>query len=245
MSLNAKNDLQEIFQKKGLPLPKYRCNRCGGADHRPLWVSTVTIPEGKEFKGIVHSSKSSAEISAASAALEYIKQSTISSNSVPTRSDMLLNNDGISSSLQSLIPVEQLGNMYTTNIGSTGNIQTTNVGNIAMLVDVENRPKFIDNIADLIANYTIYAFIGEHHCLAEKVFPQPVIKIISPSTRPDGTDTCMQVYTGMLLTLEKYDGYIIVTQDHYGSTLVEMITSSIFGWKAKPARVVSRPSQLQ
>jgi hypothetical protein len=120
--------------------------------------------------------------------------------------------------------------------------QTKN--NIAMLVDLENMPKFLDNIIERLNEFTIYVFVGEHNALIERKLPKDVIKVISPSTRPDGTDTCMQVYTGMLLSLDKHDEYIIVTRDHFGSALVEMITSSNLGWKPRSARVVTLHGQL-
>lgn len=114
----------------------------------------------------------------------------------------------------------------------------------ALLVDVENLPKFIDELPLNINNLTVYAFIGRHHCLVDKKFPPGTIKVISPSTRPDGTDTCMQVYTGALLSKEVYDTYLIATRDHYGSALVEMIMSNDLFWPPKSARLVTQISQL-
>jgi hypothetical protein len=111
-------------------------------------------------------------------------------------------------------------------------------------VDVENLPRFIDEIGSRLSIYTVYAFVGEHHCLIDKEYPKGVIKIISPSTRPDGTDCCMQVYTGMLLAQEAYDTYLIATRDHYGSALVEMISSCNLGWIPKSARIITKASQL-
>lgn len=96
-----------------------------------------------------------------------------------------------------------------------------------LLVDVENLPCFIDETLEQVEGLTIYAFIGQHHHLATKVFPPEVIKILSPSTRRDGTDTCIQVHVGILLANdnESYDHYLIATRDHFGSALVDMITS--------------------
>jgi hypothetical protein len=109
-----------------------------------------------------------------------------------------------------------------------------------LLVDVENMPNFIDEAFAQIEGLNIYAFVGEHHCLATKSFPDGVIKILSPSTRTDGSDTCMQVYVGFLLASDAYDTYYIATRDHYGSTLVEMITSPSLPWNNKRAKVVTQ-----
>ena len=104
--------------------------------------------------------------------------------------------------------------------------------------------KFIDELGNKANNYTIYAFVGEHHCLANKIYKTKVNVIHSPSTRKDGSDTCIQVFVGMLLTLEKFDEYIIVTRDHFGSSLVEMIQCSTLGWKGKEAYIVTDPSKI-
>ena len=117
---------------------------------------------------------------------------------------------------------------------------------ITMLVDVENLPRFIDDLLlnEKYRNLQIYAFIGYHHPLAEKEYPSNVIKVISPSTRKNGTDSCMQVYTGVLLYKELYNMYYIITKDYFGTTLVEMITSPNLGWIPKSAKLISRISQL-
>lgn len=113
-----------------------------------------------------------------------------------------------------------------------------------LLVDVENLPKFVDSVVKIYNNLDIYAFVGKKHCLAHKEVPNGVHKILSPSTRQDGTDTCMQVYVGYLLANNKYDNYLIATMDHYGDVLVEMINHHKLIWEGKEARVVVRPEDI-
>jgi hypothetical protein len=111
----------------------------------------------------------------------------------------------------------------------------------AILIDIENLPKFFEEIPDCDLNnenLTVYGFIGQYHPLSTKYEDKKMIKILSPSTRQDGTDTCIQVYTGILLALEKYEHYIIATKDHFGSSLVEMINSHSLGWVVKTAKLV-------
>ena len=109
----------------------------------------------------------------------------------------------------------------------------------AILVDVENLPQFISNLPKFDGPLVIYAFIGMHHPRADTNFGDGVVKIISPSTRPDGTDTCMQLHVGLFLASEIFDRYLIATRDHFGSTLVELIDSPGFPWNRKSAAVVS------
>lgn len=114
-----------------------------------------------------------------------------------------------------------------------------------LLVDVENLPKLISQLPLFVGPMDIMAFVGEHHPLSETDFGPHVVKIISPSTRPDGTDSCLQVCVGFLLAKSsEYDMYLIATRDHFGSSLVDMITSSTLMWKKKSARVVSTLNQI-
>lgn len=85
----------------------------------------------------------------------------------------------------------------------------------------------------------VYAFVGKHHPQAQTDFGPDVHRVISPSTRTDGTDTCMQVYTGKFLTEGLYKLYLIATRDHFGGTLVEMISSKDFEWTPKEAVLVT------
>ncbi len=114
-----------------------------------------------------------------------------------------------------------------------------------ILVDVENLPNLIDEILSTTNGATIYAFIGYHHCLANKTWKSPnVNKILSISTRADGSDTCMQVYTGHLLATQDFKKYLIATRDHFGSTLVEMITVQEGPWKSAEAHLVTQISHV-
>lgn len=272
MSKNSKNTLQELFQRKQLPLPIYNSERVGGTDHSPLWKSTVILYDGQKFQGNLSSNKSNADISAADIALSHVKSngqqtrlpqiiSNHPSNNftpiVPSiLSEINLSNIGppilpnVNFTIDSSIKVEKdvanqlVSPLLSDLINGVNQISMSEGASTAILVDVENLPKFIDAISNKLHNYAVYAFIGEHHCLSEKEYPPGIIKITSPSTRSDGTDTCMQVYTGMLLAREIYDSYIIATRDHYGSSLVEMISSPGLGWTPKKARLVTNPSQL-
>lgn len=211
--LNSKNRLQEYFQKKRSPVPKYSTIK-HGSGQQISWTSTVTLCDGHQYDSDttkLYATKVSAEISAAQRALSSL-----------TDSSELIN---------------EILNFSISKI----TIKT------ALLVDVENLPNFIDEIPkhefynDMI---TVYAFIGQHHCLIDKPYPSNTIKIVSPSTRPDGTDTCMQIYVGVLLSKEIYDNYLVATRDHYGSALVELITSPNIGWNSKSARLVTKPCHI-
>ncbi|CAH6419007.1 Hypothetical protein HVR_LOCUS195 [uncultured virus] len=218
----AKNRLQEYFQRQRLPLPQYTSEKIGGADHRPVWQSKVQLSDGSIHLGDPNVSKSKADISAAENAL-----ATLFSFSLTTL-DTLPSKPVLFS-----IPNKVL---------------RTAISNTILLVDVENMPNFVDEVLQEINGLDIYAFVGEHHCLSEKIFPPNVIKIVSPSTRSDGTDTCMQVYIGFLLgsTFHNYENYLIATRDHYGSAVVDMITNKlgINSWTPRNAKVVTQVTHI-
>src|SRR5690606_2609736 len=111
------------------------------------------------------------------------------------------------------------------------------------LIDLENMPKIIEELNEN-KYMDIFIFVGEHHNLVKKEYKLKSTKIISPSSRKDGTDTCMQVYVGFLLNENKYDTYLIATKDHYGFALADIIVSNQLGWKNKTAKVISDINQL-
>jgi hypothetical protein len=137
-----------------------------------------------------------------------------------------------------------------------------------LLVDIENMPKIIEDFLGgtprIPDNFWIYAFVGKHHPLAgvrcgienDTLVPTNLvgrrnfdnfIKVISPSTRKDGTDTCMQMYTGIFLYKESFDEYLVCTRDHFGGTLVEFICSNEpdHPWKQKNANLVTCVEHIQ
>jgi hypothetical protein len=341
--MSAKNTLQEYFQKKGLSLPKYNTIRCGGADHTPLWKSTVILTGGYKFEGNVNQNKTKAEEDAAITAHNWLKSNdtfsripengnnatNVNHRAFETHSysenpnatnvyhraaseeygipnttnmyyrttsgvDQILNATNmyhratpevheipmIRSNVSNMqnetyrpntsgVRVDMSNLCHDTSVISPNtpsrsirrnnrgvSIDSTHNTNIipapsihrtilfdqrtVLLVDVENLPNFIDDVCKEIQGLSIYAFIGYHHALCDKQFAVDVNKVLSPSTRTDGTDSCMQVYVGYFLANNKYDTYLIATRDHFGSSLVDMITSKTLLWPAKKARVVTK-----
>lgn len=122
---------------------------------------------------------------------------------------------------------------------------------IIILIDVENIPSMVFSAVSLAkknSNISIYAFIGQHHHSAEKKFSNLLTKIIVPTTRKDGVDTFMQMFVGKLLCDEKLSetdaSYAIVTRDHFGHSLAELIWSPTTEWSSKKAAVITTDEQL-
>lgn len=84
----------------------------------------------------------------------------------------------------------------------------------AIIVDVENKP-IVNKLAEIYPSVDIYAFVGKYHPLASTTYPKNVSVILSNSTRPDGTDSCIQIHLGMFMYTRLYSYYIIVSQDKF------------------------------
>jgi len=262
---SAKNKLQEYFQKHQLPLPVYTdCQE----NITLIWHSTVILYDGRTASGKAQT-KTGAQQSAAENALKLIKQfrkqnavyidRSTSDESIAERlvnppttrimpfkskSDEIiierLVNPSINKSTNNLLSLKPLST--PSSVTYNDDTQIFDVPT-ALFVDLENLPKLVEELPSTLG-LDVYVFVGEHHPLVDKEFTRPIFRIISPSTRKDGTDTCMQVYIGMLLAQQKYEEYVIATMDHYGSTLVEMIQSNSLGWVSKSARLITRAKQL-
>jgi hypothetical protein len=234
----SKNQLQEHFQKLKQELPKYNTVRVGGQDHKPIWVSTVILFDGSFFTGITSENKTEAEISAALKALKRIESMLVSD---PKITNMNLKKPAVNSEVDDFEDdFEDEENMLRDEIDEIENLFYGK--SVCIMIDVENLPLFASQIPPEILRYKdvkIYAFVGTHHALASKDFGPRIKKILSPSTRTDGTDCCMQVYTGCFLTDEAFESYFIATRDHFGSALIDMITAEGTPWKAKKAKLVT------
>ncbi len=116
---------------------------------------------------------------------------------------------------------------------------------IGVLVDSENVPKvFLDVLnkskVDGIHYYDVFG-VGHHRYANQdmEIAPRRYIStVISPSTRPDGSDTCIIMLTAVLLFEKKFDAYLIMTADHFGESLADMVRTPGLGWEPRPCYVV-------
>jgi hypothetical protein len=127
---------------------------------------------------------------------------------------------------------------------ATNDINICKTRNVIM-IDIENLHNFHKSFTNKeYGLFDIYVFVGVRHHLVNIKFDDNIHKIVSPSTRPDGTDTCIQVFTGLCLSQNLYDNYFIATRDKFGSALVDMITADGLLWKPKNAYVITEISQI-
>ena len=207
-----KNTLQEKFQKLKLKIPTYETRKMSfSADHEPQFCSKVFIssliiyPNEKEtnicINGLPQKRKVDAETSAAEYALQFIGCDLEKSKAEKSKAENVQVNDK-----------------------RTG-----------IFIDAENLPNMIPVAFDLMkrcTNIRVYIFIGKYHHAAEKILQMnPTnewnIEIIEvDSSRKDGVDCAIQMYVGKFLDQQIIEKYIIVTRDHFGHTLAELIETS-------------------
>lgn len=269
----AKNELQEYYQKKRLPLPIYdTVPRLNGGSM--MWVSTVSLANGLEFVGDPAFNKITTELSAAVKALQHLNP-TISlklpreeperflpvapklPREEPERFPTVLSKSRqpesepfstvppkmkVYQSEPEYVSSERLNMYQSTAIEPKNKVHFYSTNRIALFVDSENLHKFAEEVEESqLVGVDIYSFLGKYHSLANKPLAKDstIKRVISPSTRKDGTDTCIQLYAGMMLTMERYEGYAIATRDKFGSNLVEFISQKGLGWEPKPAVLVT------
>ena len=242
-SANPKNALQETFQRSDLPLPTYETKRVGGPSHLPIWKSTVKLFDGRTFEGDLESSKTGSEMSAAAKALFTLKPKTTSADSklVLTTENALSDEktlDQAPSLWLSRMTLQPYSSPY---LSLASKFTKTLKGYVVLLIDYENIPELVRQSTQRldVTNLSIYSFVGMHHHAADKDHGPNITKVISKSSRKDGVDSCIQVHVGAFLNDQTYDAYMIATRDHFGASLIDMISSDGMVWSKRPSEVVS------
>lgn len=205
----AKNLLQNLCVSKGYPNPVYETSRRGGSIKTPLWSSLVKL------------------------------------NRTPCDSEVFLGGDHLrkkgaeENAAQNAL--NALSSLREGRIPSPGIIVEVKSPTVLM-VDLENMPSIVAQLPVFKGPIDVYIFVGKHHPLADEEYHRPgmnIVKAISPSTRPGGSDTFMQLHAGIFLSSKRYDKYLIATRDRFGSALAELISTKTLTWEARPAAVVT------
>lgn len=224
LSPSAKNALQEHYQKlakklgRPISLPIYNSKRCGGDDHIPLWISTVTLYDGKTYKGGVLSSRKKAEISSARVALVSLNEAKLRKNKIKVVLDKVE-----SPNIKTELFLSNVNDRYL------------------VLIDSENQPSavrhFIENYKK--SDVDLIAFLSVGHVLKYKINTDilkkcgkgedPRIKVVEiPSTRKNSADVGLTIYLTNFLLSQKnpYKKIILVSNDKFVAALAEIINNS-------------------
>ena len=220
----------------GLPLPNYSSKRIGGSDHAPEWECILKPGDSnleKKYESVFGkgASRKEAEQQAASKFLEQILSGK--DFFIKEKNDAAVENKKMEDKKVIIIPAEEKKKEQEKDIDNKKEKE------IAVLVDIENKPCFITEELKKIRQLDIIAFVGDKHPLGSKNFGSDVTHILSDSSRRDGTDCCMQVYCGVFLMQQKYNAYLIVSGDHFAEALADTISSKTQVWSARPAKAVT------
>ena len=97
---------------------------------------------------------------------------------------------------------------------------------LCLMIDIENKQKIIDEIEFSIdvQNIDIYLFLSKsHHSAENKKLYEKYNMMVIDGIRSDAADTNMIFAAGKLY--KDYDKMGIVTGDHFGQTLVEILVN--------------------
>ena len=193
--MNSKNLLQEFCQKRGLALPKYETGLAGGMAHNPRFVSSVIVTYEETLYKVTGDTAGNKKEAEMNAA------------------EMLL----------SKLDAVQKEN--------TKHYKPSTRSAIYVMIDLENIHvgDFFDHKV-FHRSYSEFSFVGcatEGHPSLKNIQSSSgndIIKIISiKSSHKDATDTLMIFGVGALVSQDNTAIFVIVTKDHFGAPLVEII----------------------
>lgn len=205
----AKTLLQNLCVAKGYPFPVYETSRRGGTLKDPMWSSLIKL----------NRSPSDGEVFLGDL---YARKKNAEESAARRAFEALSSlREGVQPSHQVTVEVKK---------------------STVLMVDIENIPSIVSQLPMFKGPMDIYVFVGKHHPLAGEDYQRAglnIRKVISPSTRPGGSDSFMQIHAGIFLANKRYEKYLIATRDHFGSALAELISTNTQEWDARPAAVVS------
>jgi len=219
--MSAKNQLQELIQKRGLPLPSYTYIRSGGEDHAPEWSCQM------EYKVIssdslstsatsgIWSSKKKASEEAAKIALEYHfsgSDSPCPRNRGRDRGrdrEKLVFGDkwGLGASFKAESP--EIPKSKRTVVPRKEDNSSTFI-----LLDLENAPNSYEELCQNVSldeTYTLFGFYSKnsHHiykkvCEQYRTYQVPIYFYKAHSAHKDAADVRMTLFVGEILGIMRY-----------------------------------------
>ena len=119
---------------------------------------------------------------------------------------------------------------------------------IAVIIDLENLPKFPKDIEDLVGipNLDVYAVCSSHYHGEAFAEVNGVKKILHPALGANASDLCMTMFVGALLAKGDYDEYLLASRDKFVTPVVEIIRYGVepSEWEPKSAHIISTREHL-
>ena len=207
--MSFKNTLQELYQKQKLPLPKYKTVRLGGEEHKPIFISTITLYDGQIIEGTSENTKKTAELNVAKKVLELVNPPKI----IEKRSFNLKRKICLFVDIENKPIIEDL-------LDFIEDLSKIHIHAFAS----EDHPSLIK--------------LKELKQTRKKDFESIEI-IEVPTTRKDGADIGLMLFVGGFLFKKMYKDYIIITNDHYGDALVDCVRgiNKMYDWGPSNPRI--------
>lgn len=207
--MSTKNELQEFYQKRKETLPVYSTERVRGTPaHAPLWKSTVILHDNRRFVGEPSAKKSTAELNAATVALEYTP--------LDLEHAALANVSSLECEDIAMLCIDR---------------------STICLIDIENVPQAVSiDLSTIPKRVFVLGLVGHCHAMAQKPFPFG--KYIVRSSISDAADHALTFMAGYIASHIVSEDLglgdtvrpkmIILSRDHYAEATVWCIKQQGF-----------------
>lgn len=237
---NNKGAFQERLQSMDYGCPKYKTVRCGGADHAPLWKSSIYLNGN-----LIHASnsvcrtKGEAEQTAAREGLLYWNKYFLEKPTSTTKKE--------------LRPVKNA------TVDSTKNVTGRElcIKNVVVMIDVENMCGVTIDVLNLLDKHrsipeglNIWFFMSESCNLSDRIsdwlsgFDNPCVKsyVVNISSR-DASD--MHICMEATRLIERNVSVVIVSNDRFAHSFSLVATEIKNEWGSQTCSIVNLKSKKQ
>jgi hypothetical protein len=234
--MNYKNFLQEMCMKTGLHLPKYQSEST--SEHGLLeWKTTLEI-FGKKFKSVKPNKKEGEQ--------EVARQAFLSQNKKKeeTTKEKEIAKQPSKPPYQVLAAPKFFDDEILLRKPSN-----SLPPKIAVIIDLENLPKFPQEVKDLvdIEGLSFFSVCSKHYHSVDTFDVKGIEMILSPTMGQNASDICMMTLIGSWLAKETYGEYVLVSRDKFVVSLKEIISQGTEPktWVPKPCVIISSKGQLE
>lgn len=224
MEKSDKNKLQEYFQKRRLPLPKYTDRRVREQE----WKTTLYLHGGQTFKSTIHRSKLEAQLEVATKALERLGISESNHHSRVESSKEQYSKGTLSNSLEN-------DSFKVPSMSSSQRCLKLRTRTV-LYIDTENQQKAVDNLLSYFTfvNLRIFAIKSRSSHCVNIVSTSDILDVITvDSHAKDASDIFITMLSSLHASNSNFDEYLILTTDNFGFTLSDLLKGESGLWKVK------------
>jgi uncharacterized protein YegP (UPF0339 family) len=235
---SIKNRLQEYYQKKGLPLPRYEDHSQGEQE----WLATLYLNNGEFiFQSGIHRSKKDAHTEVAISALKHLQEKgeiqRVSINNKPKISTSKSHSNSRSTCCKPSISTSRVSNTDT-----NGEVETLGKKDLklklktVLYVDIENQHKAVDMLLSEynFVNLRIFAVKSRSTNTVRVESKSDIFDLITIDAHSrDASDIYITMLASLHASNSSFEEYLILTSDNFGFTLSDILKWDRGLWKVR------------